>query len=367
MRNRLIIMLFIALTVPAVQAWELPSFLSPDESKAEELYNKALDLEVQNQADKASLYYQDILTRYPDTETAKAVRKKMEDAKEAKADAVYQKALQAEARQDFAQALVYCREVINRYPDTRSASTAQNKLADLEQAQQAAQTRQQQREAEQQQQQAQQAIDDLYQKALQYEARQDFDNARLYYQDVVNRYPDSSTAQAAQAKLSNLPTKINRYLAYPDGTALDTVTGLMWMRCSVGQKWDGSTCVGHAQWKDAKSASKNFAGYSNWRLPSIDELRTLVYCSNGKPEYFSMGEDDADFSSLGCGGTPGQDYAFPTIIQEVFPKTPHRWFLSDSLVLSHPGNIHILNFGRGYYGGDSPDNPYYVRLVRNGQ
>ncbi|SEH09157.1 Lcl domain-containing protein [Candidatus Venteria ishoeyi] len=338
MQKILIPLLLLCFVALAAQAWDIP-FLNTDESKAEELYNKALDLEVQDQSDKALLYYQDILTRYPDTETAKAVRKKLAEAKESEADVIYQKVLQAEARQDFTQALVYCRELINRYPDTRSASEAQNKLADLEQAQQVAQARQQQREAEQQQQEAQQAINDLYQKALQYEALQDFNNARLYYLDVLNRYPGSSTAQAAQAKLNKLPTKINRYLGYPDGTAKDMVTELMWMRCSVGQKWNGSTCVGKAQrfkWDDAKAIHKTFAGYNDWRLPSIKELRTLVYCSNGKPHYLSMGKD-ANNNYSGCQGESGKDHDQPTIVKAIFPNTPSGRFWSSSPHADMPG------------------------------
>ena len=83
-----------------------------------------------------------------------------------------------------------------------------------------------------------QAANDLYNKALAYEADQNYRKASLYYKDLIQHYPDSSAASLAKAKLNNL--KIKRYVAYPDGTAKDTVTGLGWMRCSVGQTWTGS-------------------------------------------------------------------------------------------------------------------------------
>jgi len=41
--------------------------------------------------------------------------------------------------------------------------------------------------------------------------------------------------------------RIERYLAYANGTALDTKTGLLWMRCLVGQTWTGSTCSGEGE------------------------------------------------------------------------------------------------------------------------
>ncbi len=40
-----------------------------------------------------------------------------------------------------------------------------------------------------------------------------------------------------------------------DGTVLDTQTNLQWMRCALGQTWNGQTCVGEANefnWNDAK-------------------------------------------------------------------------------------------------------------------
>jgi hypothetical protein len=32
----------------------------------------------------------------------------------------------------------------------------------------------------------------------------------------------------------------------PEGTVIDSATGLMWMRCSLGQTWVNSTCTGKA-------------------------------------------------------------------------------------------------------------------------
>lgn len=70
----------------------------------------------------------------------------------------------------------------------------------------------------------------------------------------------------------------------------DPKTGLMWDRCSVGQSWNGTTCTGTAiqfNWQDAKDYVAKFTneqakgGYTDWRLPTIEELSSIRYCSKG--------------------------------------------------------------------------------------
>ena len=66
-----------------------------------------------------------------------------------------------------------------------------------------------------------------------------------------------------------------------DGTVTDPTTGLVWMRCSMGQIWDGTTCTGTAKsftfdGANALTGKVTFAGKSDWRLPNIRELQTIV-------------------------------------------------------------------------------------------
>jgi alpha-tubulin suppressor-like RCC1 family protein len=66
-----------------------------------------------------------------------------------------------------------------------------------------------------------------------------------------------------------------------DGTVTHRITGLTWMRCSMGQTWTGSTCDATASgytWDQANAltGATNFAGKSDWRLPNIRELHTVV-------------------------------------------------------------------------------------------
>jgi hypothetical protein len=170
-----------------------------------------------------------------------------------------------------------------------------------------------------------------------------------------------------------------RYQDKGDGTVTDVKTKLMWMRCSVGQTWTGSTCSGDAEtflWAGAKKQTANFAGHSDWRIPTIEELRTLVYCSNGKPDYFNQGKPGReeyeaqgrpDGFDLGCQGEPGKDHQTPAIAQSVFPNTPSLWFWSGSPYASNSNYAWNVGFNYGY--DYNYDRYYfrYVRLVRGGQ
>ena len=59
-----------------------------------------------------------------------------------------------------------------------------------------------------------------------------------------------------------------RFIAYDNGTVLDTKTNLMW-----AAKDNGSDI----NWANAKSYCKNYrgGGYKNWRMPTQDELAGL--------------------------------------------------------------------------------------------
>lgn len=73
-----------------------------------------------------------------------------------------------------------------------------------------------------------------------------------------------------------------------DGTVSDPNTELMWQKCNYGQEWNGSECEGEPvilNWEQALSYAEglNWAGYSDWRLPNINELQTLVNNSTFGP------------------------------------------------------------------------------------
>lgn len=145
------------------------------------------------------------------------------------------------------------------------------------------------------------------------------------------------------------PMPNSRYQMKADGTVVDTYTGLMWMRCAVGQTWDSqkSTCSGNAttyNWKDSLAAvqtldqGNGFAGYKDWRLPNERELASLVRfaCSN------------------------------PAINETAFPATPSKVFWTSTPVAGNYGMEWGVDFktGQAYY--HSYNVVFPIRLVRAG-
>jgi len=144
-----------------------------------------------------------------------------------------------------------------------------------------------------------------------------------------------------------------------DSTVTDFKNKLTWKQCSEGQ--NGNNCSGDAAeytWDDAMAKfgkGVSFAGYSDWRMPTKDELRTLVYCSNGTPQ--------ATVWDKGCGGK----YQHPTIDLKAFPNTPDATFWSASPDVGYSGTAWYVNFYNGYNSGVSKTEAFQVRLVRSGQ
>lgn len=72
------------------------------------------------------------------------------------------------------------------------------------------------------------------------------------------------------------------------GTVRHIPTGLVWKRCAEGQTWDGATCQGAAaeyDWQQALQRADAVnagapgtwnAGQTDWRVPNIRELKSIV-------------------------------------------------------------------------------------------
>jgi hypothetical protein len=126
-----------------------------------------------------------------------------------------------------------------------------------------------------------------------------------------------------------------------DGTVTDSSTGLIWMRCSMGQTWNGATCDGVASsytWGQSTSLTTNFSGQSDWRLPNIAELASLA---------------DPTRSS-------------PAIDTSVFPNTPASTYWSASGFAGSAVSAWFVNFSFGTANATSTSQPCLVRLVRTG-
>jgi len=71
---------------------------------------------------------------------------------------------------------------------------------------------------------------------------------------------------------------VPRFTDHGDGTVTDTLTGLMWTK-SAAHTTEGTT------WSEAIAFCNNldFAGFSDWHLPNIGELHSLIDFSKSKP------------------------------------------------------------------------------------
>lgn len=125
-----------------------------------------------------------------------------------------------------------------------------------------------------------------------------------------------------------------------DGTLTDTRTGLMWMKCPLGQS--GSDCAtGSANtytWDQALQAPNGFsyAGYSDWRVPNIKELRSII-----------------------------EEQCFdPAINLAIFPATPSTYFWSSSPNAGNSSYAWFVDFGVDIGGGIALfyDRDYDMRL-----
>ncbi|MGR0481860.1 MAG: Lcl domain-containing protein [Candidatus Electronema sp. V4] len=155
------------------------------------------------------------------------------------------------------------------------------------------------------------------------------------------------------------PTKqegktIGQYIDNGDGTIIDTKTGLMWKRCAEGLF--GVNCEkGETEiytWDEAVKRFKNvaYAGYSDWRLPTVAELKTLVQCSNGV--------QDNDSGRCKDGSKR------PTINQQAFPNTEAIFFWSGSPLTDGSDGAWYVSFSYGYSDIFDRGSGSVVRLVR---
>lgn len=171
---------------------------------------------------------------------------------------------------------------------------------------------------------------------------------------------------ATQPNVQPIATVSGRYHINGDGTVTDTKTNLVWKQCSEGQSGKNCTVwplIGEvALYKTAtekdgnfskpNDINTNFAGFSDWRMPTHEELRT---CSNGTPQ------EKAWRDSCGKSG----EYQQPTIDLNVFPNTRDWPYLSSSL--EDKRYAWSVDFSTGEDDWDHSDSPAHVRLVRSGQ
>lgn len=149
----------------------------------------------------------------------------------------------------------------------------------------------------------------------------------------------------------------------PDASKNNGVAGVQ-----NGGSCNGSACDTNA-FKNAVNA-KGLCGANDWRIPTGDELISLIYCADGNySPPFSKTKLEDDRSIKICAGATTQ----PTIDLTYFPNTMGWWnWTSTPAPDSDFNNANlILNFYDSYYSfyavAAAKDQKNTVRLVRNVQ
>jgi hypothetical protein len=140
----------------------------------------------------------------------------------------------------------------------------------------------------------------------------------------------------------NSTTPSSRYIDNNDGSITDTQTSLMWQKCEMGVSGlncdQGVATVTNWQFGLELANSNDFLGFTDWRLPNIRELKSLVErrCYN------------------------------PAINLSLFPNTSSSFALSSSPGTGAIEYFNKVDFTDGNSLGLEVNNvPGSVRLVRN--
>ncbi len=140
----------------------------------------------------------------------------------------------------------------------------------------------------------------------------------------------------------------NSFMDNGDGTISDLATGLMWQKCDSGVGMD---------WEDALSyaESAEYAGYSDWRLPNIKELQSIVDYSRSPQTTLSAAIDpvfeitNLSFSDIeDVVEANNQSFTSSSIVQNcIYP-----YFWSSTVLLDGPtprgASACYVAFGEGF-------------------
>lgn len=168
---------------------------------------------------------------------------------------------------------------------------------------------------------------------------------KLFYMALASLVLVVSTAHAQRCNDSIDPsTPFSQFTVDANkGTVTDNKTGLMWKRCAEGQS--GEQCLeGDVElynWSKALilAARSRDAGYSDWRLPNIKELRSLVE----------------------------EQCLVPAINAGAFPNASDDFYWSSTPYAGYVGGAWTVNFNDGASDDHLADIHNAVRLVRNAQ
>ena len=115
-----------------------------------------------------------------------------------------------------------------------------------------------------------------------------------------------------------------------DGTVTDLSTGLIWQQSDTKKNWEAANTY---------CEELDYANHQDWRLPSIEELKTIVVSTKST-----------------------------VMIDPIaFPDTKPSIYWSSTTFESNPSNAMIVDFSNGESYSEEKGFKNYVRWVRQGQ
>ena len=166
----------------------------------------------------------------------------------------------------------------------------------------------------------------------------------------LKKFPDGECAFEAESKIAELEKKLKKNESLPIQAERK---GLQWSNKAPRKM----------NWKDAVNYCKNLTegGYSDWRLPNIDELRSLIQNHPGTqtggscPISEKAGKlADRDWTD-DCIGKLGSNFS---------KLGDTDWFWSSSTRSGYPDYAWVVGFGDGVVSYLNKTYNIYVRCVR---
>ena len=129
----------------------------------------------------------------------------------------------------------------------------------------------------------------------------------------------------------------NDFSENSNGTITDEATGLMWMQDDSGEGMTWEEALAYAE-------GKEFAGYTDWRLPDVKELQSIVDYSRA-PGATNSAAIDPIFNCTAITNEAGQK------------DFPYFWSSTTHANMQNRGGGAYVSFGRamGYFGGQWQD------------
>ena len=171
--------------------------------------------------------------------------------------------------------------------------------------------------------------------------------------------PEQKVISATQSRSQLEQKVISATQSGSQDVWIDRKNNLMWLNCGLGQTWQAGRCNGdlttytwsEAQaWVSAINQNGSYAGYNDWRLPSLAQYFTRALCRSGYTRSIKI---------------PSQELGFLTVKGDCRQHAAPYVFWSDTVSSNSPSFAYTIDYGSATAQLSSKDSRYFLTLVRN--